>query len=118
MPAFVLSARLRSPLALVLALILGGCSKGGDATRASIDADAASAGREGSTTVAVVVVRPGLESGDARHTILEPWVDAPVVARHRGIVRSVNVAEGRRVAKGAVLAHLDDDEYRLDFDRA
>jgi RND family efflux transporter MFP subunit len=45
-------------------------------------------------------------------------VDAPVVARHRGIIRSVHAEEGKRVARGAVLARLDDEEYRLDWERA
>ena len=101
---------------LLAALILAGCARGSRAP--AEDASAASAGREGAKKVAVVVVRPGLEAEETGHTVLEPWVDAPVVARHRGVIRSVLAEEGKRVGRGAVLARLDDEEYGLDWERA
>jgi membrane fusion protein (multidrug efflux system) len=98
-------------------LAAAGCGHDEDASRASAH-DASSTAPEGAQAVSVVVVRPGMSAGDSRRTILEPWVDAPVVARHKGIVRQVLVQEGRRVGKGTALARLEDDEYRLDLDRA
>ena len=50
--------------------------------------------------------------------MLEPGIDAPVVAHHKGIIRQVLVEEARRAAKGAALGRLEDDEYRLDLERA
>jgi len=111
-------ASLRNTLVIgFFALAAAGCSRGDDASRAAAN-DASATGPEGVHAVSVVVVRPGMSAGDSRRTILEPWIDAPVVARHKGIVRHVFVEEGRRVAKGAALAELENDEYRLDLDRA
>jgi len=95
-----------------------GCSRVDDASRAQASNDVSATAREGTHAVSVVVVRPGMDAGDSRRTVLEPWIDAPVVARNKGIVRQVLVEEGRRVGKGAVLARLEDDEYRLDLERA
>jgi membrane fusion protein (multidrug efflux system) len=67
--------------------------------------------------VHVVAVGPGVDSAFLT-SFLEPLVDAPVVARHRGIVRGVRVREGQAVAEGAVLATLEDDEQRLAWERA
>jgi RND family efflux transporter MFP subunit len=64
------------------------------------------------------VVQPGLDTGGLLVTFLEPVVDAPVVARHDGIVRSVEVTEGQRVSVGAVLARMENDEQRLEWERA
>jgi RND family efflux transporter MFP subunit len=91
----------------------GGARSGGADPRADGASPADSAG-----ALAVVVVRPGLDPGDLFTAALEPVVDAPAVARHGGIVRAVRVIEGQRVAAGQVLAQLEDDEQRLDCDRA
>jgi multidrug efflux pump subunit AcrA (membrane-fusion protein) len=99
------------------ALLISGCGHGDDASRAA-ENDASATAPEHTRAVSVVVVRPGIDAGDSRRTVLEPSVDAPVVSRHKGIVRQVLVQEGRRVAKGAALARLEDDEYRLDVERA
>ncbi|HEV8480938.1 MAG TPA: efflux RND transporter periplasmic adaptor subunit [Candidatus Eisenbacteria bacterium] len=99
-------------------LAFAGCSRVDDASRAQASNDVSATAREGTRAVSVVVVRPGMDAGDSRRTVLEPWIDAPVVARHKGIIRQVLVIEGRRVPKGAVLARLEDDEYRLDLERA
>lgn len=69
-------------------------------------------------SVGVVAVKSGVDSRAFLTSFLEPRVDAPVVARHRGIVRSVLVKEGQAVAQGAVLATLEDDEQRLAWQRA
>ena len=99
-------------------LLCEGCSRVDDASRAQASNDVSATAREGTQAVSVVVVRPGMDAGDSRRTVLEPWIDAPVVARHKGIIRQVLVQEGRRVSKGTVLARLEDDEYRLDLERA
>jgi RND family efflux transporter MFP subunit len=64
------------------------------------------------------VVQPGLDTRALLVTFLEPVVDAPVVARHDGIVQSVQVTEGQRVREGEVLARMEDDEQRLEWERA
>ena len=71
-----------------------------------------------SREVTVVVVRPGLDASGVLTTFLEPVVDAPVPARHSGIVRAVEVTEGQRVRRGQVLARLEDDEQRIEVERA
>jgi multidrug efflux pump subunit AcrA (membrane-fusion protein) len=98
------------------ALLIAGCGHGDDASRAA-ENDASAIAPEHTRAVSVVVVRPGMDAGDSRRTVLEPWIDAPVVSRHKGILGQVMVQEGRRVAKGAALAKLEDDEYRLDLER-
>jgi multidrug efflux pump subunit AcrA (membrane-fusion protein) len=65
----------------------------------------------------VVVVRPGLDASVVLTTFLEPIVDAPVPARHAGIVRTVAVTEGQRVRRGEVLAQLEYDEQRIEVER-
>jgi membrane fusion protein (multidrug efflux system) len=111
-------ATLRNTLVIsFFALAVAGCGHDEETSRAAVN-DASATAPEGAHAVSVVVVRPGMDAGDSRRTILEPWIDAPVVARHKGIVRQVLVEEGRRVAKGTALARLEDDEYRLDLDRA
>ena len=111
-------ARCRNTFVMGLAaLFIAGCGHGDDASRAA-ENDASATAPPGTHAVNVVVVRPGMDAGDSRRTVLEPWIDAPVVSRHKGIVRQVMVEEGRRVPRGAALARLEDDEYRLDFERA
>jgi membrane fusion protein (multidrug efflux system) len=108
---------------LLCALAVTGCSRGSrESSPSNSDvANAASRRANGSDSVAslaVVVVRPGLDAAESFTTFLEPLVDAPVVARHGGIVRSVAVREGQRVGRGAVLARLDDEDQRLELERA
>lgn len=110
-------ARFRYTLVIAFFVFAGGCGGKDDASRAAAN-DASATAPENAHAVSVVVVRPGMDASDSRRTILEPWIDAPVVSRHKGIVRQVLVQEGRRVAKGTALARLEDDEYRLDFERA
>lgn len=42
---------------------------------------------------------------------------ATVIARAKGVVRRLLVEEGDRVSKGQPLAHLEDDEQRIELDR-
>ncbi len=42
---------------------------------------------------------------------------ATVTARTRGVVRRLEVEEGDRVASGRALAHLEDDEQKITFER-
>ncbi len=98
------------PLALLLSFVLvSGCSRGSPEGAAAPDPG-------GSPAVDVVAVRPGLGSADAFLTYLEPAVDAPVIARSDGIVRTVLAVEGQRVAAGQPLARLDAEEQRLEVD--
>jgi RND family efflux transporter MFP subunit len=111
-------ARFRNTFFMAFAaFLIAGCGHDDDASRAA-ENDASATAPEHTRAVSVVVVRPGMDAGDSRRTVLEPWIDAPVISRHKGIVRQVMVEEGRRVVKGAALAKLEDDEYRLDLERA
>lgn len=100
-------------------LALAGC---GRASGTQSDKSSASTGGgarpAAPATVLVVTVRPGLDPSQVLTTFLEPASDAPVVARHAGIVQRVYVAEGRRVGRGTILARLDDDRQRLVWERA
>ncbi len=51
-------------------------------------------------------------------TTLRAARTAPVPARAAGILRRTLVEEGDRVAKGAVMARLEDDQARLELDQA
>jgi membrane fusion protein (multidrug efflux system) len=111
---------------LTASLAVAGCGGGGGTSTSSsagkptaANADTlAEAGADSTYQVRAVVVQPGLNTRSLFTTFLEPVVDAPVVARHDGIVQSVEVMEGQRVGEGAVLARLEDDEQRLDWERA
>lgn len=102
-------------LALGLTLCLAGCSR--DDSGAAPASDLGAAGAD-APLVEVVLVRPGLGARSLLTTFLEPVVDAPVVARHDGIVRSVLVSEGQAVRQGAVLGQLEEDEQRIAWERA
>jgi membrane fusion protein, multidrug efflux system len=101
-------------LALIfgLTVLLPGCSqeRAGSASAVGVPADSVRA-------LDVLVVAPGLDASDIFTTYLQPMVDAPAIARHRGVVRAVAVVEGQRVAAGQVLANMEDDEQRLDREK-
>jgi len=120
-----LGAKLGLGLVACLLAALAGCSgeRARGAPRAgAADRDPASqAGGNpgvGGPALDVMVVASGLDASDVLTTFLEPAVDAPAVARHRSIVRSVAVVEGQRVTAGQPLAQLEDDLYRLELERA
>ena len=106
--------RLESACLLLLALAGCGREESGAAARGSGDSSTAG----DSNTVEVVLVQPGYGAQSLLTTFLEPAMDAPVVARHEGIVRSVAVREGQRVEAGAVLALLEEEEQRIAWRRA
>lgn len=70
----------------------------------------------GASEVAVLTVRPGLETSDAFETYLEPVVDVPVAARSDGVINQVRVKDGDRVSAGTVLGRLEDEEQRLEVE--
>jgi len=80
---------------------------------AGAPAGAASAAQ---ATIDVVAVRPSLDATDLFLTFLEPAVDAPVIVRSDGIVRTVLAHEGQRVQAGQSLAQLDSEEQKLEVD--
>lgn len=97
-------------LAVAIALPwLAGCGGGAPSS-------APRAGSPAAPDVAVVTVRPAGEPGAGFQGFLEPVVDAAVPAQAAGIVREVFVREGDRVARGARLARLEDEEQRLEVE--
>lgn len=107
-----------APLALAFsALVLGlapGC--GGERARDSEARGGADTAAAGAPVLAVVAVQGGGAGPAALEGFLEPVVDAVVPARTAGVVREVLVREGDRVAAGAVLARLEDEEQRLEVE--
>ena len=101
---------------LVLGFALAGCGRN-DSGAAPGGAPAGPVGAE-ADLVQVVLVQPGLGARSLLTTFLEPVVDAPVVARHAGIVRSVLVSEGQAVREGDTLALLEEEEQRIAWERA
>ncbi len=107
-----------------LAAAAGGCARGGPedsgspATPPQANATPLSAEPSAPLSVDVVSVQIGMDARSLLTSFLEPLLDAPVVARHSGIVRTVAALEGQMVAEGAVLATLEDDEQRLAWRRA
>lgn len=100
-------------LVLGLAACAAGCGKGAPAPAAR---SAAAPAGTAATELVVVAVRPGAGVEGAFQGFLEPVVDAVVPARAAGVVRSVHVKEGDRVARGAALARLEDEEQRLEVE--
>ncbi|MEO6463108.1 MAG: efflux RND transporter periplasmic adaptor subunit [Candidatus Eisenbacteria bacterium] len=96
-----------------LAACAAGCGKNAPAPAAR--ASAVPTGTAAAELV-VVAVRPGAGVEGAFQGFLEPVVDAVVPARAAGVVRSVHVKEGDRVARGAALARLEDEEQRLEVE--
>lgn len=112
--------RLRTPCwpisGLALIFVLAGCGRNDSGAAQGNAAEAP--GNPDASLVEVVLVRPGLGARSLLTTFLEPIVDAPVVARHRGIVRAVLVSEGQAVPQGATLALLEEEEQRIAWERA
>jgi RND family efflux transporter MFP subunit len=107
--------RFTHPFGLAIALGLLAAASGCARTSDSVGKTAAAKAPAGASVLDAVTVLPG-GGGDAFTSFLSPSVDAPVIARSDGIVREVRVKEGTRVARGQVLARLDDDEQRLEVD--
>lgn len=75
--------------------------------------------------VAVVFVLPSVADGqespggfEVRNVILKLTADVDVPARVQGVIESVNVAPNQQVAKGALLARLNDQAKQLDLEKA
>lgn len=96
----------------IVAFHAAGCGRGVPSSTPRTAPAAATTGAE----LAVVAVRAGGETGGEFQGFLEPVVDAVVPAQAAGIVRQVFVREGERVAKGARLARLEDEEQRLEVE--
>jgi RND family efflux transporter MFP subunit len=112
------SAALRILMSAGLAASLAaGCSRDtpAPAARASV-APATGAGAAAAGELVVVAVRSGADVDGAFQGFLEPVIDAVVPARASGVIAAVFVKEGDRVARGAALARLEDEEHRLEVE--
>lgn len=49
---------------------------------------------------------------------IEPWTRLNLMAKLNGTITEMMVKEGDRVKKGDILAHIEDDEYRIAVERA
>lgn len=45
--------------------------------------------------------------------IIEPWLDLNLLSKLNGTIAEVLVSEGDQVEKGSVLAHFEEDDYRI-----
>jgi membrane fusion protein (multidrug efflux system) len=108
-------------LVLMLATVAtSGCSNGGP--EPGPPATTPDAGVEGSgahgATPALLPSQPSPTAGSAVRTVLVPRFQVEVRSRLAGLVRTLLVEEGDRVAEGQVLAALEDEEVQLNRDRA
>lgn len=49
---------------------------------------------------------------------IEPWTDLKLLARTNGTVTEVLVSEGDTIKKGNIIARIEEDDYRINLDRA
>jgi len=49
---------------------------------------------------------------------IEPWTDLKLLARTNGTVTEVLVSEGDTIQKGDIIARIEEDDYRINLDRA
>lgn len=107
---------LKACVLLLLALVLTSCS--GKAQGPARPADAKTGQPDPVVVeVAPVVLQP-LVARYAGTAALEPRTDAQVVAKTSGVALQVLVSEGETVAAGQVLARLDPDRARLQWQQA
>ena len=50
--------------------------------------------------------------------VIEPWEDLTLLAQVTGTLSRVDIKEGERVQKGQVLAMIEEDDYRIQLERA
>lgn len=115
-----------SPLALFLALSVSACG-GGESASEGASAPGGVPGMGGgapggggrATPVSLQIARPGdLEVTLRASTNLRAREQVDVIPRQGGVVATILVEEGSRVREGAVLARLDDAEWRLQAEQA
>jgi membrane fusion protein (multidrug efflux system) len=115
-------------LLLVLVLALAGC--GGEEVSATASAaspaaaDVADSGAEGEESEDAIAVRAlpvvvgAMSATYSTSATLRAEKVATVTSRTRGVIEQLMREEGDWVAKGEVLAILEDDEQRIEFERA
>ena len=109
---------------LLLALLSSGCGGSGDEASASTPPAAEQQEQRQEPEEDSIAVRVGkvavapLSSIYTTSATLRADKQAQVTARTTGVVRKLAVEEGDRVEEGAPLAYLEDDEQRIEFDRA
>ncbi len=111
------SPRPAACVAVALALSLAACG-GGPPSGAAVPTGPGSAEEEAVAVAVAPVVRQAISSLYSTSATLRAERQATVTARTRGVVRALEAEEGDRVAAGAVLAHLEDDEQRIAAARA
>lgn len=105
----------RRPFALVLAACLAGC--GGSASSGA-PAQTAAVASEATWVRVVAARREPLSALYTTSGTLRPERQATVTARTRGVVRELLVEEGDVVEADQALVRLEDDEQRIERDRA
>jgi RND family efflux transporter MFP subunit len=95
--------------------------KGGDEADTNSNSEAAEAQKAQDTPIAVKVAKAGIS--DLMISLRSPGeavADDQVIikAEVAGVVKTLNLAESRRVRKGDILLELEDTEYRLDLESA
>lgn len=109
------SSKLNGLLAALLVFIsFTACNNNGDNNGENEDND---------STLVIPVEAVFVERGDisayySNTATLEAEQEAMVVAKVRGIIEEIMVEEGDRVEAGQVIAKIEDDQYRIEAERA
>jgi membrane fusion protein (multidrug efflux system) len=109
---------------LLSALLLIGCGGSGDGAAASTSQAAAGQHERDEPEKDAIAVRVGevvvepLSSIYSTSATLRADKQAQVTARTNGVVRKLEVEEGDPVEEGTPLVYLEDEEQKIEFDRA
>ena len=101
-------------VATLTLLVLNACNNGSNGNNESDDTD---------STIVIPVEVQDVSRGDisayySNTATLEAVGEAEVVSKVRGIVQEIYVEEGDEVQAGQVIAKIEDDQYRIEAERA
>jgi membrane fusion protein (multidrug efflux system) len=114
----------RAGLAACLALVVWGCGGGGRGPAGGGTAAGTHEGGEHEAEADAIAVqvapirREPLSSLYSTSATLRAERSATIIARTRGVIRSLEVEEGQWVREGAPVAVLEDDEQKIAFERS
>jgi membrane fusion protein, multidrug efflux system len=105
-------------LAAAIAILLGGCQRGGGADAEAKTADGKPVEEVKIPVEMALVKRESISSNFQGTAALEAQAVAQVVAKTGGVILAIRVEEGQFVARGALLAQLENDRQRLSLAQA
>lgn len=108
----------RRALALLSLVLLAGCGGSAKSSQPAEHAAVTSSAADVTWVRTTAVRRAALSALYTTSATLRPERQATVTARTRGVVEALLVEEGDRVKAGQPLVRLEDDEQRIERDRA